>query len=153
MLSAPVHNMPWSHHAPGRARVTFAISLTTAGSTSKKRGRVACSDDRVAYSNDAEDSEESDSAGSADERASSRPKKRFLWPEVLLRKCGHRIEKAFPCFSLLPGVTVSTVDTWYLLQKTESSFLPLLYQALFYVQYWRYINILINKRGCPPGRA
>lgn len=59
----------------GSRQAGGAANSSTRVSSGKKRGRVA-------WSGSAEESEDSDSAGSANQRSSSRPKKRFIWPEV-----------------------------------------------------------------------
>lgn len=51
---------------------------TTRVSSGKKRARVAWS------ASAADESDDSDSAGSINHVPSSRPKKRFIWPEVSL---------------------------------------------------------------------
>lgn len=54
--------------------------MTTRVASGKKRGRVAWS--ASATRSGADDSDDSDSADSGSQRISSRPKKRFIWPEV-----------------------------------------------------------------------
>lgn len=67
-----------NHMSSGSRQAGGAANSSTRVSSGKKRGRVA-------WSGSAEESEDSDSAGSANQRSSSRPKKRFIWPEELHR--------------------------------------------------------------------